>query len=254
MENILQRLIDDFVKEYMKNDDVKTRWKKPLVAFADATDPLFHKLREVANPEHLLPEDILSEARTVITYFLPFEEFISESNIGSRNSSEIWARAYVETNRLISSTNDFLIDSIRDMGYNASKLNPKLNMDYEKLLSVWSNRHVAYIAGLGTFGLNNMLITKKGCCGRLGNVVTDLLIEPTERPKTEYCLSKYNGSCTACVDNCVNDALFTDEFNRFKCYDMCKDNHGRYSTLGGEADVCGKCLVGIPCSYENPNE
>lgn len=252
MQKTVESLIKDYVKNYMDNPDITTRWKEPLIAFADAKDPLFSILKEVASPNQIMPEDILIEAKTVITYFLPFEDSIPISNIDGRNSSIEWATAYIETNKLIASINDYLIKSIELLGYKAAKLPPSRNMDYETLMSVWSNRHVAYVAGLGTFGLNNMLITKNGCCGRLGNVVSNIEIPPTSRPDIEYCLYKFDGSCECCVVNCVNDALFTDKFDRFKCFDMCLENNELYKELGGEAQVCGKCLVGLPCSFENP--
>lgn len=252
MEKVIENLIINYVDKYMESPGVTTKWKKPLIAFADARDPLFLKLKEVANPEHLLPEDILKGAETVITYFLPFDESISISNTDGRNSSIEWAKAYIETNNLIQGLNDYLIQSIEEMEYKSAKLDPAINIDYEKLISVWSNRHVAYVAGLGTFGLNNMLITQNGCCGRLGNVVTNMKIESTKRSNIEYCLFKYNGSCGYCVDKCVNNALFKDSFDRFKCFDMCLENDNIHSGLGGEAQVCGKCLTVVPCSFKNP--
>ena len=252
IEKKIEKIIFDFVSKYMENPDIKTSWKKPLVAFASADDPLFQKLKEVANPNHLIPDDILMGAKSVITYFLPFDESIPISNMNGRNSSKEWARAYVDTNILIAKLNDYLIETIKGMEARAAKLNPNLNMDYEKLISVWSNRHVAYISGLGTFGLNNMLITKNGCCGRLGNLVTDLELKPTKRPEHEYCLYKFNESCAYCVDKCVNDALFKDRFDRFKCFEMCLENEKLHNDLKDEAQVCGKCLTVVPCSFNNP--
>lgn len=40
-------------------------------------------------------------------------------------------------------------------------------------MSEWSHRHAAYIAGLGIFGINNMLITNKGCVGRIPSFYED---------------------------------------------------------------------------------
>lgn len=254
LEKKVEGLIVDFVKDYMNNPDVKTKWKKPLIAFASADDPMFPLLREVANPNHLMPDDVLHSAKSVITYFLPFDESIPISNKDGRNSSLEWAVAYYETNKMIGKLNDFLIESIKEMGYEAAKLDPSLNMDYEKLTSVWSNRHMAYIAGLGTFGLNNMLITENGCCGRTGNVVTNIELKATQRPDYEYCLYKHNGSCISCVDKCVNEALFTDKFDRFKCFEMCLENDELYSYLNEEVQVCGKCLTIVPCSFNIPVE
>lgn len=248
----IEKVIDDFVNSYMEKPEIKTIWKKPIVAFASAQDPMFKKLKEVANSDHFMPEDILDSAKTVITYFLPFEESIPISNMNGRNSSQEWAIAYIETNKMIGKLNDFLIDTIKEMDNKAAKLDPKLNIDYEKLTSIWSNRHVAYIAGLGTFGLNNMLITKNGCCGRLGNIITDLEIKPTARPENEYCLYKYNGSCGYCADKCVNEALYRDRFDRFKCFEMCLENQKLHGDLNEEVQVCGKCLTVVPCSFNIP--
>ena len=38
------------------------------------------------------------------------------------------------------------------------------------MASTWSERHVAYVSGLGTFGLSGGLITAKGQAVRLGSV------------------------------------------------------------------------------------
>jgi epoxyqueuosine reductase QueG len=69
---------------------------------------------------------------------------------------------------------------------------PSIEADYhaENMCPMWSERHAAYVAGLGTFGIHGALITEKDCSGRIGSVVTDLEIAPTPRPYTrvyEYC-------------------------------------------------------------------
>ena len=118
-------------------------------------------------------------------------------------------------------------------------------------MSDWSQRHVAYIAGLGTFGINNMLITDKGCCGRYGSIVTSMKIEPDKRPDIEFCLYKNNGTCKACVKHCVNGALKEDSFNRDKCFEMCRANSDIYKEMG-DPESCGKCLTFVPCTFINP--
>jgi epoxyqueuosine reductase QueG len=251
MKDKIEKEIELIIRDFEKMPEISTRWKKPVIAYASAQDPLFLKLREVAVAEHLQPADINPEGRTVITYFLPFEDWIVKSNqIGQENSYE-WARAYVETNKLIQIINDHLITYLGELGFKTMKLPIELNMDHERLVSVWSNRHVGFIAGLGTFGINNMLITESGCCGRLGNVVTNLELEPTPRPHGEYCLCKVDSSCGICVDNCIVDALGDKVFDRFGCNEVLKKNAERFKDLGN-ASCCGKCLVGLPCSTTNP--
>ena len=149
---------------------------------------------------------------------------------------------------------EFLLkNKLSDKGYEAGLIAATNNFDKERLLSDWSHRHAAYIAGLGTFGINNMLITTKGCAGRIGSIVTNLKLQPTERPKEEFCLYKYNGSCKACVKRCIVDALSENsaDFARFDCYDICLKNDDYHQDLG-LTDVCGKCCVDLPCTAENP--
>lgn len=90
-----------------------------------------------------------------------------------------------------------------------------------------------------------------GCCGRLGSFVTSAAVEPDARPAGEACLYRYERSCAQCVRRCVNDALFTDRFDRHRCYQMCLRNEERFRPLG-QADVCGKCMVGVPCAHTDP--
>lgn len=254
MYSIEQSILDEIkrtINEFESREDITSRWKEPILGFADVYDPMFNILKEVAFKEHIGPTEILGNAKTVVAYFLPFEEWISKSNINDKLSSKEWAKAYIETNTLISEINDNLIIWFKKKGYDAAKLPLEKNMDYKELKSIWSNRHVAYIAGVGKFGLNNMLITQKGCCGRLGNIVASIKIEATKRSEQENCLYKHDKSCAICADRCINEALFIDKFDRFKCFSMCQENEKFYSEIG-KAQICGKCLVGLPCSSKNP--
>lgn len=71
--------------------------------------------------------------------------------------------------------------------------------------SRWSERHAAYISGLGTFGLHKGLITERGTCGRFVSVLTDLPLTPTARPYTG--LYDYCTHCGACVRRCPVGAI-----------------------------------------------
>ncbi|GIM27610.1 (Fe-S)-binding protein [Clostridium polyendosporum] len=253
MHNRVDNIIKKFVNRYSISYNIQTKWKQPLVAYANARDNMFLDLKEIISPSHALPQDFLPDAETVITYFIPFDDAIVKSNIEGRECSKLWAVAYIETNQLISDLNIFVKDELKELGYDATNIPATHNFDKKKLISDWSHRHVAVIAGLGKFGLNNMLITDKGCCGRVGSIVTNLKIEPTERNNIEYCLYKHQNICKKCVDRCVNDALKIDYFNRNRCYEMCLYNDKKHPDIG-LSDVCGKCLVGVPCSLGNPTK
>jgi epoxyqueuosine reductase QueG len=251
MREKIRNLIREFVGSYKTRNRTKTNWEAPLVAFARADDPLFLELRRVASKTHKLPSDLLRDAKTVVAYFIPFKKEISMGNAGGESCSEAWAQAYIETNKLIVDLNNFLSAELKKLNFSSCILPPTHNFDEKRLVSDWSHKHVAFIAGLGKFGLHQMLITEKGCCGRLGSLITNADMEPTKRPETEFCLYKYNKSCRKCVENCIFGALKASSFDRHGCYEICLSNAKTYSRLG-LADVCGKCICIAPCSFKNP--
>lgn len=251
MKKYIEELIKNYVNNYGNVKHIKTKYKEPIVAFASADDEEFAELKHIVSPSHMLPKDFLEDAKTVICYFIPFDESIVQSNIEGKESSEAWAVAFVETNEMMANLNNYIKSNLEQNGYHCSAVPLAYNFDTDKLISDWSQRHVAFISGLGTFGLNNMLITEKGCCGRFASVVTNLILKPSDKRKKEHCLYKANNICKKCVKRCVNDALKEDRFDRKKCYEMCLHNDNLYSNIG-VSDVCGKCLVDVPCSFISP--
>jgi epoxyqueuosine reductase QueG len=249
MQEQLEQEITSFVSRYAHS--TQTRWQAPLIGFAHAQDPLFARLEQLVSPTHSTPRELLDGAQTVIAYFLPFDRQIVRSNRHGDDASREWAIAYIETNQLIVDLNQHLAHILANSGYDAAVLPPTHNFDKTDLISDWSHKHVAYIAGLGNFGLHHMLITDKGCCGRLGSIVTNAQIEATPRPTTAYCLYKHNHTCQACVKKCVGEALTGNGFDRHKCYAICLRNANIHEDPG-LADVCGKCVSVVPCSFKNP--
>jgi len=243
--------IGKFVADYQKNRNCLTEWGEPLVGFADADDPLFTELRTAVISTHALPAELLSRASSVIAFFLPFARELSTTNSKERVSSQEWANGYIETNELIAQLNLHLSELFEAEGHCSATIPATHNWIEDKLISNWSHRHVAYIAGLGRLGLNNMLITPKGCSGRVGSFITSAAIKPDSRFEHASCLYKYDGSCKKCVRRCVNGALFEGSFDRFKCYEMLMKNVEEHQSLG-YADVCGKCLAAVPCSHVDP--
>jgi epoxyqueuosine reductase QueG len=242
-----------FVLQYQHHHQTKTEWRDPLVGFASADDPLFTELKKAVSSTHLLPVDLLPSARSVVVFFIPFSKRVADSNRSGRSASRDWALAYLETNTLIEETGVYMKQYIESKGFKISTTPSTRNFDPGKLISDWSHRHAAFIAGLGTFGLNNMLITESGCCGRFGSFVASLEIPADPRAEGEHCLYKSRGDCMRCVERCVGSALSADQFDRHNCYRLCLENEEEHRRLG-KADVCGKCLVGVPCSFTNPRK
>ena len=172
-EEIVQ-LITEYVRNYKELKHTETDWRDPVVGFANAKDELFPKLKEIIGPNHALPSDLVPNAKSVITFFVPFTKETVESNIAGEKSSREWDYAYIETNNLINDLSKYLYEKITAKDFKASLLPATYNYDEVKLISDWSHRSVAYISGIGKFGLHNMFITESGCCGRLGSVIIDI--------------------------------------------------------------------------------
>jgi epoxyqueuosine reductase QueG len=253
----LEKTINGAISIFEDENGIRNFWEPPLLAAMSANHPLIPGLKQAVSPDHLLPDELLPGAKSVVVYFIPLADRIIESNMEGELASEEWALSYVITNSLLGFIKTKKKKTLAGSGFQAAKIKATHNFDKETLMSRWSHRHLAWIAGLGSFGLNNMLITSKGCCGRFGSLVTDadcgeLGVHAASGPQKERCLNKINGSCGICRTKCPAGAYGEDgKFDRHKCYEVCLKNAGIHKSTG-MADVCGKCLVGLPCSKNIP--
>lgn len=244
MRDMLEKTIQDFMDDYSRRNFLPPLWKAPRLRFGDARHPRLAELRRAVVPNHYFPEEILPGAVTLVSYFVPFLPEVGVSNRDGLEASDLWGLAYRATNAMAAELNRRLVAAIEAIGRRAAV--PE-NIDYsrETLVSRWSQRHIAWLSGHGTFGVNNMLITDIGCLGRYFSVVSDLPVEHDAVVTEEYCAYRKRGACLACVRRCVNGALTVDRFDRHRCFAACGKNALRQEG----AHVCGKCLVGVPCSH-----
>lgn len=244
----IETLVTDYVKNYREENKLPEIWRTPLVGYADAYDPYIQKLPEIVTKAHKLPQDFMDNPRVVISYFIPFTKELERTNVGveDNSASKEWADAYKSTNAMMASLNEYLAEKINELGGRAA-ITEGIGMLYDILKSNWSQRHIAYAAGLGTFGINNMLITKEGCCGRYNSIVADIPVTPDGHLTEENCLYKRKGICKKCVSNCFSGALTVEGFDRHKCFSACEKNLDVWGV-----DVCGKCVTDIPCAFKAP--
>ena len=250
-ETYLEEEIRTAIGRAAASSDTATVYRSPLVAIVKADHPEFAKLQHYVDPSHLLPQDILAGAKSVISFFLPFDKSVVIANVKGGYAAREWAIAYIETNGLI----DRICASLRDLvvvhGHEGRWELPTHNFDPIRLVSRWSHKSVGVIAGLGSFGLHQMVITGSGCAGRFGSLVTTAPLKPTEQPDQpkQRCRYYADGSCTVCVDRCPVDALRADGLDKALCYERCLEVD-RYHAELGLTDVCGKCATG-PCALQS---
>ena len=251
----IARTICDTVASHDRSSGLGGMWRQPITACADAHDPRFSQLKQAVSPSHLMPQDLLAGAKTVVCFFIPFTEELVHNNIAGDDATREWALCYVQTNQLIKLVCSELASLLGTEGYRAGVVPATHNFDEERLISDWSHRHAAWIAGLGSFGQNNMLITEYGCCGRFGSLATDWQCAAGDVPpaaaQQERCLSRRGKTCGVCRKKCPVGAYASGSFDRHACYARCMHNAALYSDVG-LADVCGKCICGLPCSLRTP--
>ena len=239
------------VRQMVADHNRQGFYREPLLGFSAADDPLYGEFKTRIGPWHKHPRELLPEAQTVITFFIPFTRAVVEANRRSTEGpAKEWVHSYHHCNSLIDLIGEAVASFLRERGYSSRGIHSTDEYDPVQLVSGWSHRSAALVAGLGSLGLNRMLITDKGCAGRLGTVLTAAVLPPTPRTERERCLYYADGSCRYCLDHCPRQALSADnaiDLRRRSCLEQC-ERPTPYRTEAGGAQCCGKCVMG-PCAY-----
>lgn len=231
---------------------------EPITGYACADDDIFTDYREderITSGRFMPPKEWLPEAKTVVSVFLPFTQEVKKSNARDRRVPSLeWLIARFEGQTMINSLSAFLQDSLRHMGYKC--VAPSIDSRFRVFMggaehsgygSNWSERHVAYAAGLGTFGLSRGIITRKGVAGRFTSIITDLEHIPLERDYEgiyDYC-----AMCGACVKNCPAEAITLE---KGKDHPLCSAFLDSVKEVHDPRYACGKCQAGMPCESGIP--
>jgi epoxyqueuosine reductase QueG len=275
----ISRILNDFV-----NDDPGNRVPRelalrpelaglkimgePLVGFGDPEDAAFRRIKEpqVVGEHFILPGEWLPGVKTVISLFFPFSPEVKKSNGANMDwPSDEWLHGRIEGQAFLFAACRHVQSYLEGRGFNC--LVPSLDSRFVSsgaqtggepppngedqqqhyYTSNWSERHVAHVCGLGTFGLSRGLITAKGIAGRFGSILTSAYFESDKRPYTRY--DEYCTRCGACVRNCPVKAITLERGKRHPpCaafVDFTLEKHNpRYG--------CGKCQVGVPCENGIP--
>jgi epoxyqueuosine reductase len=282
------RILDQLIKNFVAESELNRRtqldhgfyFEEPLVGFASGNDVLFSDYKTLIGSFHLTPRELITAALkekgrglllsefeqiSVISWVLPVAEDVRKSNrLEDRFPSRLWTytREYGEI--LNQALRRHVAGFLEDTGYLAviplgSPSYRSLRDDRVGWCSSWSERHIAYACGLGTFSLNDGLITSKGMAMRVGSVVTLLKLTPSERvyqnPR-ENCLFFRGEKCGKCIPRCPAGAISEKGHDKDKCneYISSEPLHSKRKSYGLEnpPTACGLCQTAVPCEFRIP--
>lgn len=240
----LKQNITEFIRNMVRTSSQQEFYQEALVGFAAADDPLYNTLVDAMGRKMLTPRDIMPEAQTVVTYFIPYSEKILKAVQAGGKINQTWSDAYSLTNPLLSDIAEQLKLFLEEQNIHCELEPPTMNYDPVNLTAKWSHKSSAVISGIATFGLNRLIITKYGTMGRLNTIFIDQKIEPDKRLDTEYCLYKKNGSCGICMKRCPAGAIKPYGFDRFRCNAYLDGKN-----ISDYEQGCSMCSTG-PCALK----
>ncbi|MBS3755597.1 MAG: epoxyqueuosine reductase [Desulfobacterales bacterium] len=273
----IEAILEDFISRdpanTLKNEVNEKAFDKPLVGFASGDDPIFEEYKDHVGPFYMTPWEIFAltyndleikpDELTVISYILPQTTATKKDNRKENfYPSERWARARIFGEETNTALRRHIVESLKAKSIRAvaPALTPQFNVRISPeygFSSTWSERHAAYAAGLGTFGLCDGLITPLGKAMRTGSVVAQMHIPATSRPYTDhraYCLYFAEGTCKKCISRCPAGAISESGKNKQICKDHLFPVTSSYvkQNFGFDGYGCGLCQTGVPCESGIP--
>lgn len=191
----------------------------------------------VEAPEGHRPEKLLRGARSVIVMAIHLLDASLES-APSREYSITYSVANRELDRIAFRVARFL----QDKGYRALQVPASPPYDVSCNMGDLSHRHVGYLAGLGVFGKNSLLLSPKfGPRIRLVSVITDAPLMGDKPLDLDLCKD-----CDKCIRACPAGALKENRtVDKFRC-DAHHSEVGKQLQLEDWEQICGVCIHVCP--------
>lgn len=273
VEGVIRDFWGSSAANTLANGTGERAWDEPLVGYASAVHPLFQQVATDLAPFYWTPlqafqlafseSSVQAEELSVISWVLP-QTTATRAEQGQETilPAERWARSRDFGERFNCALRLHLATVLTDAGYPAIAPERLPSFAYQHserfgIASNWSERHTAHIAGLGTFGLSDGLITRRGKAVRLGSVVARIELPATLHDYADrhaWCLWYAKGTCGLCKRRCPADAISDAGHDKEKCFNYIRKVTAPYAqqTYKTEATPCGLCQVRIPCESRRP--
>jgi len=277
MTNIVQHIVrwmENPINNSLESGSDLPAFGKPLVGIAVGEDELFRFLKADIGPDfYWTPEEafllafpyvkIRAKELSIISWILPQTEHTRLAHRKAVDMPSIeWSKARHYGEKVNENLRRYVVDLFTSEGTLACA--PALLPHWSRAVSnrygfasSWSERHTAFVCGLGTFGLSDGLITASGKAVRVGSVIVNRKFTPTPREYTkhnEWCLHS-GGKCRACMKRCPVGAISESGHDKVKCKNYIRSVTSMYvekEQLGFKVNSCGLCQTKVPCEHRNP--
>lgn len=250
----------------------KTMWEKPLIGIAAGDDSYYSFLKQHIGAFHWTPSEAFAQkygevppASDLSVISMVFPQTMETKDMQRQSDvfpCDNWLVSRGEWEPLIRTFCQRLEHVFEEQGIRSVCPDLLSGMSWMRSdnlghASTWSQRHTAYAAGLGTFGLSDGLITPKGIAVRFTSIIleTDL---PTDGI---VCDDPYGwcSKCGACISRCPVRAISSDAgHDKEVCAayeDHCIENlWPAHIERGNYIFGCGLCQAGVPCAHHPPKQ
>ncbi len=253
---------------------------EPLVGFVRGNNPIFQefKKKHIIGPHHFTPEEMMRwqaknnnvpapepEDISVVSFIMPITDITKSDNAARKDwVSERWA----QTRLLGELFSQIFVREIVHylMGRGILAVSPDVTPMFNKKrypavgwASPWSHRHMAYAAGLGTFGMHDFLITEKGSAHRCGSFVVNARLKPERYRRYDihaHCLHYQGIPCLKCKSRCPVDAISAENAHDKEACSKRVAASTRYCLSNYRIFIygCGLCATGTPCESSIPDD
>jgi len=256
-------------------DNPEPAFDAPLCGASLADDPIWSRIKAHIGDFFWLPRQAFAlafpenpppaSALRVISWVLPQTRATRDDHRGCTGyPSPRWSLARHYGEKFNEFVRRHVVQGLAAQGVKACapallpQWSRQMSPDYG-FASTWSERHAAFAAGLGAFGVSDGLITPRGKAMRVGSVVAAIELAPTPRPYGDnhraYCLFFTTGKCLACAKRCPAGAISAAGHDKNACYNYIRGTTAPYveaEQLGFPVNSCGLCQTGVPCEARIP--
>ena len=201
------------------------------------------------------PRDLLKSAKTVIVIG---QWYISELIENLPITRPVYTRYMITIREACDYLTYRMSIFLQKQGYKAFPIPNGDPYDLPKLMGLISLKHAAVAAGLGNFGLSNLVLSPQyGARLRFGAIITDVQLEPDPFCDQDIC-SQYLPICQrSCITKCPSKAIPDNErpdetilhggvaINKLACNQYQDYTLGKFGR-DGYSYRCGLCYSNCP--------